>query len=71
MVYKVDVVSNEGHTTLEFTSKEELVERVRDLAKDDSKWVYIDSNFVDAKTLNVGHITEDAPIILTNPLVGG
>ena len=70
-MYKINVVSNEGHTEFAFETKEEAVEKAKEIATKDNKWLYVGSQFVNKEDLTPGMINEVDDITLTNPLAGG
>ena len=71
MAFQIDIVSNSGHDTLNFKTREEAVRRAQEIATRDNKWMYVGANYVSADALTPDMLDEDTPLTLTNPLVGG
>ena len=71
MAYQINVVSNSGHDSFDFKTREEAVQRAQEISRRDNKWIYVGPNYVSADALTPEMVEEDTPLTLTNPLVGG
>ncbi len=64
------VVSPNGHDEYTFDHSLALT-NIRALVKDESKWLYIDNDYVNPETLTTRDLDQAEDIILTNAVAGG